>query len=85
MYVIVAVTGTGIPVITPVTTPVLLTVAMATELLLQVPPGTPLDSAVYDPWQTDGFPVMGKIANDEKVHSTASRERYRCFIKCVRC
>jgi hypothetical protein len=54
MYVI-----TALPAITPVTTPDdAFTVALATELLLQVPPMSELVSAVVEPSHTDAVPPI---------------------------
>ena len=48
----------AVPPLTPVTMPVLPTVAMAVLVLLQVPPGAMSDKVVLLPAHTVGIPVM---------------------------
>jgi hypothetical protein len=48
-----------VPAVTPVTTPVALTVAVGGLLLLHVPPAVALLKAVVCPTHTDGVPKMG--------------------------
>jgi hypothetical protein len=48
----------AVPAATPLTTPLLLTVAIVSSELVQVPPGFDVTNAVVDPMQTELDPVM---------------------------
>ena len=58
---------TTVPLVTPVTTPDEVTVAIEVLALLQVPPGVASLNVVVKPWQTVVVPVIGASGSTDKV------------------